>query len=412
MDIKWGDECLLKKCDRHFRRSLFLFFIISIFAFILFSGISFFTYKNSVQQSNRALFNLIAVIREKYPDVDDEKILDILNETSDTSFFRNYGIDLEDTAILSSLSYDKMKVQIFTFVVWITCFGSLFFLFYWYATKKKREIQAITKLIDDINHKIYTISLEEHQEDAYSLLKSELYKTTIMLKEQAENSELEKNALKTALSDISHQIKTPLTSILIMLDTITDYPNLSRDMELEFLEDIRSQIERIHFLTMSLLRLAQLDAGVIHFKKEKVDGRKLIDSVCANLEVLSSSKNVSIQVSGDNHFMGDFKFLEEALMNILKNSIEASDANDEILIQMEDNPVYSKFVISDTGRGISKEDLSHIFDRFYKTASSKSDSIGIGLSLSKKVIEGHNGRIFCDSEIGKGTTFTIKFIKE
>ncbi len=402
----------LKKCDQHFRKSLFLFFIISIFALILFSEISLFMYRSSVQQSNRAFANLIAAIQENYPDVDDEKILDILNETSDTSFFRDYGIDLEDTAILSSLSHDKMKVQIFTFIVWFTCFGSILFLFYWYATKNKREIQAITKLIDDINHKIYTISLEEHQEDAYSLLKSELYKTTIMLKEQAENSELEKAALKTALSDISHQIKTPLTSILIMLDTITDYPDLSKDMELEFLEDIRSQIQRIHFLTMSLLRLAQLDAGVIHFKKEKVDGRKLIDSVCANLEVLSSSKNVSIQISGNNYFMGDFRFLEEALMNILKNSIEASKMDEEIFIQMEDNPVYSKFVISDTGRGISKEDLAHIFDRFYKTASAKSDSIGIGLSLSKKIIEGHNGRILCDSEIGKGTVFTIKFIKE
>lgn len=399
------------KKDLNFRRFVIVFCFFSVLSLFVFGGLLFKVYQQSVQSSNKVVATFVAEIQKKDPDISDEEIFDILNHPQTTSFFDHYGIDLEQTSVILTLQKEKQKM-IFCFLIsWGLIFGSIFYFLFRYNKKNQKEIQSVVQLIDDINHKIYTISLEEHCEDLYSLLKSELYKTTIMLKEQAENSELEKKALRTALSDISHQIKTPITSILIMLDTITDYPNMSPSQEKEFLEDIRNQIQRIHFLTMSLLKFAKLDSGVISFKEENILGRELIDSALENLEVLATAKNISFKISGNLTFVGDFQFLEEAFMNILKNAIEVSRENGKIFIDLEDNPLYSKITIKDEGIGIEEQEILHIFDRFFKSKNATSNSFGIGLSLSKKIIEANHGTICCKSQVGKGTTFEIKFLK-
>lgn len=397
--------------DCYFKKVVIAIIGCNVLLLVLFGGLFYFTYQKSVQASNEVVQQLVANIRVEYSNISDEDILEVLNGTSETSFFADYGIDVRDTFAIANLRNSLQTFTLYFVIIWLFGITSILYCIFWYQRKNQKEIHGITKLIEDINHKIYTISLEDHREDLYSLLKSELYKTTIMLKEQAENSELEKEVLRVALSDISHQIKTPLTSILIMLDTITDYPDMSALQEKEFLEDIRSQVQRIHFLTMSILKLARLESGVIQFKNEKIVGEEFISSVLNNLDVLSVSKNISFVVSGSLVFYGDFRFLEEAFMNVLKNCIEASDMGGKIFIEMEENPLYSKFIIKDEGVGINQDELIHIFDRFFKSQNSSSDSIGIGLSLARKIIEGCYGRISCKSKVGEGTVFEIQFLK-
>lgn len=397
--------------DSYFKKLIIRILCFVLFSFLLFGGLFIWFYHSTLRTSNQVVNALASSIRSNYPNVTDEDILDILEHSQSSTFFDDYGIDINDTSIVSELQHQQQAITICFISLWIFLIGGILYFLFWYFKKNQLEIQKIVKLIDDVNHKIYTISLEEHNEGIYGILQSELYKTTIMLKEQAENSEIDKQALKTALSDISHQIKTPLTSILIMLDTLTDYPDMPEEQKREFLDDIRNQIQRIHFLTMSMLKVARLDSGVVQFKKKKIQGSDLIESVLTNLEMLSLSKNLSFEIDGSLTLDGDFPFLEEAFMNILKNCIEASFENGKIFIHMEENPFYSKFVIKDEGIGIERNELAHIFDRFFKSQNAKSDSIGIGLNLSKKIIEGHHGIITCTSDVGKGTTFEIKFMK-
>ena len=210
-----------------------------------------------------------------------------------------------------------------------------------------------------------------------------------MLKEDAENSKKDKLNLKKSLEDISHQLKTPLTSIVILLDNIIDDPNMDSNTRNEFIIDIRRNIININFLIQTILKLSKLDANTVIFKKEKNSAIKIINESIKNVSPLSDLRNINIKFNSkkDMIIVCDFKWQVEAISNILKNCIEHSNDKGEVYINIDNNTVYSLIEISDNGEGISKKDISHIFERFYKSKNSTADSIGIGLSLAKTIIE-------------------------
>ena len=269
-----------------------------------------------------------------------------------------------------------------------------------------------TKCIEEINKKNYKLDLDDMSEDELSILKNEIYKTTITLKEAAENSNKEKLELKESLSDISHQLKTPLTSILIALDNIIDDPDMDKQIREDFIRDIKREINSISFLVQSILKLSKLDTNTINFIIENVTVEKLINESIKNVSMLSDLREVDIRLNmKDNPSINcDFKWQVEAISNIIKNCIEHSENKSFVEISVEDNKVYSKISIKDNGVGIDKEDLPHIFERFYKGKNATPDSVGIGLSLAKSIIEKNNGSISVDSNT-KGTTFVIKYFK-
>ena len=246
-----------------------------------------------------------------------------------------------------------------------------------------------------------------------SILKNELYKITIKLKEVAENSQKDKTTLKDSLSDISHQIKTPITSILIMLDNILSDENMPEDIKKDFIKDIKREIVNIKFLVESILKLSKIDSNSIKFIKKEVFIKDIINEAVKNVSMLSELKNIKIIVSGDDSIktICDLKWQVEAITNILKNCIEHSYENKKIYINYNQNNMYTELKIEDNGTGIDAKDLQHIFERFYKGKNSSSDSIGIGLALSKSIIESNNGYIQVDSKLNKGTTFIIKYLK-
>ena len=198
-----------------------------------------------------------------------------------------------------------------------------------------------------------------------------------------------------------------------MLDNINDNPDMSEDVRNDFILEISKQVDWISSLVISLLKIAKFDAGTIKMENEKIDVQKLIRDVIDSLAILIEVKEIKIETNIDKNstFIADYKWQKEALINILKNSIEHSPQGSKILITVENNSVFLKIKIQDFGYGIDKKDLKHIFERFYKAKNSSEDSIGIGLSLSKAIIEKNNGYIKVDSELEKGSTFEIKYMK-
>lgn len=377
------------------------------------------TNQNKKQQEkvNDVIVNIVGTIKQEYPDVEDEKIIKILNDEENNAIkgigtLQRYGINTEEVYAIDGLKDEKKEILLTSSINIISLTIIVTILIINYKNKKSKKIENIINYIEEINKKNYNLKIEENTEDELSNLTNELYKITIMLKEQAELSKKDKNVLQRSLEDISHQIKTPLTSISIMLDNIKENPQMDLHTRQEFIYEISRQIEWINWLVISLLKLSKLDSNTVDFKHEEINAENLINNVIKNLAIPIDIKQQSVIVTGNNEtFIGDYNWELEALTNIVKNCIEHTPENKKIYINCEKNNFNTKIVIRDEGNGIDREDIKHIFERFYKGKNSSENSVGIGLALSKSIIEKDNGYILCTSEVGKGTTFEIKYIR-
>lgn len=393
---------------KYLKKAILLIFIFMI----LFYFISAYEYKVYTRNFNEKIYTLVSTIKNKYKDISEQEILTILNsDKKGENIFKKYGIDIENDSIILENNHQFKCFLIINLLFFSSCLLVTIITFLHYNNKKDKEINNITKYIEEINKKNYTLLIDEISEDELSILKNEIYKTTVMLKESAENSLIDKRNLKKSLEDISHQLKTPLTSTLVMLDNMIDTDEIDTKTQNEFLHDIKKEILNINFLIQSLLKLSKFDASTITFIKENVLMSDIIKKSIENVSLQADLRNVEIIVkseSKDSFLKCDFRWQVEALTNILKNSLDHSEENSQITLIYSKNKAYLELKIIDFGEGISKEDLPHIFERFYKGKNAKEDSIGIGLALAKTIIEEDNGMITVDSS-KKGTTFTIKY---
>ena len=383
---------------------------------IAISIINYIQYRNYTKNVNIVINEIVNNIQEQYPDVDINKIISMLNDenVSNENVLSQYGIDIsKDSAILTNdLLYRNNVIMNLSIILIFSII--IIIVFVLYNKRQKSKIKEITNYIEQINNKNYALDIQDNNEDELSVLKNELYKITVMLKEQAENSAKDKINLKNSLEDISHQLKTPLTSITIMLDNILDSPDMDLQTRNDFIKDIYREIANIKFLVQNLLILSKFDANTITFNEKEEKLEDIIEEAKQNVASICDLKNIQIILEGkeDAKTTCDLKWQVEALTNILKNCAEHSNNNTKINVLYSENNMYSEIVIKDEGSGIDQKDLKHIFERFYKGKNSDKDSIGIGLSLAKTIIEKDNGFITVDSELGKGTTFNIKYRKQ
>ena len=233
-----------------------------------------------------------------------------------------------------------------------------------------------------------------------------------MLSEYNEMLKSEKTAQADAMADISHQLRTPLTSMLVMSDLLRD-EHLPADKREEFLGVIRRQLERIQWLTSTLLKMAQLDAGVAELRVEPVELSQVISDAFSPLLVPAEVKGQQLTVSGCDGVVVrcDRRWTAEALVNILKNCVEHTGEGGFVRVECRDNPIFTEITIVDNGEGIDKADLPHIFQRFYRGKQPGEDSVGIGLAMAQAVITRQGGTVSVASQKGKGTCFTIRFYK-
>lgn len=366
-------------------------------------------YKMYTKNYNDKINSIISNIKNKYPDIEESDIIEIINSEEDSEdILSKYGID-------SITKNDKVNnnIRIISLIIIITFDSLIILIFYLYDKNKSKKIKEITKMISKINNRQFDIDINDFNEGELSILKNEISKTTIMLRQVADNSINDKLNLKDSLGDISHQLKTPLTSITIMIDNILDNPDMDEKTRKRFLINIKREILNINFLVMSLLKLSKFDANVVKFNKESVYLKDIINESIKNVSMIKELKNITIKVSGDDNIklLCDFKWQVESITNILKNSIEHTKEYGIVEVNYSENKLYTRILIKDNGKGIDNDDLPHIFDRFYKGKNGSNDSFGIGLSLSKTIIEKEGGSITVKSTPNIGTIFTIKYLK-
>jgi signal transduction histidine kinase len=398
-----------------FKKAILICCLAIIVILVIFQIGLFYQYRAYTNNFNNKIEAILTNIENTYPNIDKNELMEIINNENDikTGLLEEYGINLENESVILQNNRLFVKFSMANIALIVVLSVILLIVFIKYNMKKDKKLLEITRYIEEINSKNYKLDIEDNTEDELSILKNEIYKTTVMLKEVAENSAKDKANLKDSLSDISHQLKTPLTSISVMVDNLIDNPQMDTKTRNEFVKDIRREIININFLVNSLLKLSRLDANSVNFINKKVAVYDIIEEAIKNVSILCDLKNVCILANGDKTITinCDLKWQVEAITNILKNCVEHSYENSKIDISFEGNNVYTKIDIKDYGTGIDKDDIAHIFERFYKGKNSSSESIGIGLALSKSIIENSNGYIGVESDIGQGSLFTIKYFK-
>lgn len=407
--MKWMKRFDVKK--------VFLQCIVCFILFLILNTLSVYCfYKKYVEQYNQYIAYLIVEIKDKYPNVDEEEFIKKLNQEKiqvKKDYLLKYGIDIENDALLYATDITLKKQLVVSSSLIIFFLLMLLGIYFWDSYKKNKEIRKIIKTIKNVNQGSYELILSDYYEGDLSILNDEVYKTTLMLKEAFENSLKGKNELKESITNISHQLKTPLTSMSIMIDNLLNEV-VDKDLQKEFLNDILYQVENMNFLIVALLKLSRFDADVVQFKREEFHVKDLILQALKNIQAIAMDKNIHIHVNGksDVTFVGDFHWELEAITNILKNSIEHMDDDKNIYIRYSENHFYTKIEVEDEGYGISENDLKHIFERFYKGMDSHKNSVGVGLALAKEIVNKDNGVIRVTSVIKKGTIFTIKYFKK
>ena len=274
-----------------------------------------------------------------------------------------------------------------------------------------RQLARLSDELRRINNGDYSLDLRDEREGELSILRSELYKTTVMLREQNEKLRGDKLALQNLLGDITHQLKTPLTSMFVMTDLLSE-EDLPEERRREFTGRIRAQLERLQGLVTSLLKLSRLDAGTAQLRREPVAARVLLERATAPLLILMELKNQTMTME-DNAvtLLCDPGWTAEAVLNVLKNCVEHTPVGGELAVRCADNPLYGQICIEDSGEGIDPVDLPHIFDRFFRGRNAQEDSVGIGLAMAAAIVQGQGGSIVAGAGSLGGSGFTLRFPK-
>lgn len=369
---------------------------------------------------NTAAYNHAAVvgaIAEKYPEAEQDVIRQIRGADAGAAargeaVLSRYGIQTGDLLPVSAPVQSSFGVNMALYLsLAVLACGTFMILVLLFLKKQYGQLRAVTEYARQINHGDYSLNIRDNDEGEMSLLKNEIYKITTMLREQAGRLKHEKTALADSLADISHQLKTPMTSLFVLTDLLYDDP--AAEIRAEFLDRVKAQLKRIEWLVSALLTLSKLDAGAVAMKKENVIVRDLVDKALQTISIPLEIKMQQVEISGADGaaFTGDFNWTGEALVNILKNCIEHTPENGRIVISFDENPLYTVITIADSGAGIDRADLPHIFNRFYKGKNAADDSVGIGLAMARAIVAKQGGDITVKSEKSAGSEFTLKFYK-
>ena len=395
--------------------SIIALFLITIILSIFINTLNLNIIKADVIQNNQAI---VGNIVSKYPELEKD-IVSVITQAKNkentdlgAKVLQKYNYDsstnLSQEPIVQNNIYKMLKINILFITFVFICLITILFYFF---IKIYRDIKDMTDYVYHSSEGREYEMKNKNQEGQIGLLKTEIMKMTTVLKEKVALLHSEKIFLNDTISDISHQLKTPMTSLMLLTDLM--YNDLDKEKKIEFLDRTNAQLSRMDWLIKSMLKLSKLEAKVIDFKTDKVNISELIKRSISPLLVPIELRNISLNINGDKEasYIGDIEWSSEALGNIIKNCVEHTKEGGTLDITYEENPIYSEIIIKDNGEGIDKDDIQNIFKRFYKGKNSKSDSVGIGLAMAKSIIESQNGYIYVKSKKNRGSEFHITFHK-
>ncbi|APQ76182.1 TPA: HAMP domain-containing histidine kinase [Clostridium botulinum] len=397
--------------------------------FILFAILTTIFIKAELNKLNKDYINqntlIVGNILSKHPELEDEVILS-LNSNKDARYNeeKNYKIGKK---VLQKYSYDEnldiyknpiLKNFSINFIYrTIIYFALAIFIIYIMIYDKfkyfYKKAEIFTEASEDIMEGHFSKFIDENKEGDFYILSSKFNLMSNRLEESLLNLKKEKIFLKNIISDISHQLKTPLSS-LIMFNELMKDENMPIEDRKNFLKLSDEQLRRMEWLIINLLKIGRLEAGVVEFRRENNPLYVTVNKALAGLseKAKEKSQQVIVDIDEDVYFKHDMDWTAEAISNIIKNSIEHTDNYGQIKISCEETPISLTISIKDNGEGIPEKLQNKIFERFYKGENSVNpSSIGIGLSLTKSIIESQNGSIIVESEMGEGTKFIITFLK-
>jgi signal transduction histidine kinase len=359
---------------------------------------------------------IVGTVAQKYPQaeaqvVQDLSVLDAASASVGRDVLGRYGLqDLNAAQGGIGLGVLVRLLPSGLAVTGLACAGYILVLAA-YQRSISTQISGLSRYLRQIESGDYGLDVRDNGEGSFSLLKNDLYKVTVRLREQAELLQKDKTALSNLIADISHQIKTPLTSMGVLADLLADDP--PDEDRRAFIERLRAQLWRIQWLVAALLKLARLDAGTAAFKNEPVQVRELVRRAIEDLQIPLEVKNQHLNIQGDEaaNFTGDFNWSVEALTNVVKNCVEHTPEGGTIEITYSANVLYAEITVRDNGEGIASADIPNIFNRFYRGTNASENSVGIGLALAKAIFNAQGGDITVRSQRGMGTSFEIRLFR-
>ena len=293
-------------------------------------------------------------------------------------------------------------------IVSATTFGIAFFVF---TKNRYKSIAQISEQINLVLHNANHLYIAASDEGELSILQSEITKMTLRIREQNYALKKEKEHLADSLADIAHQLRTPLTSVTLILSLLENTSD--EDERKELIRETEELLIRMDWLITSLLKLSRLDAGIVVFQKEQIDVNNLISSALHQLLIPMELHNITLHIDIPKgvRILGDLNWLSEAIQNIFKNCMESVGDNGKIDIICEDNFLFTQLTIHDNGAGFKKEDFPCLFNRFYRGKNSSTAGYGIGLALCKTIIMRQGGTITAQNHPQGGAIFVIRFPK-
>ncbi|MCB2307271.1 HAMP domain-containing histidine kinase [Clostridium estertheticum] len=311
-------------------------------------------------------------------------------------------------AVVVILGFEINRLAGILVIASVVAFGTAFFVF---TKARYKSIARISDQIDLVLHNADHLYIGESDEGELSILHSEITKMTLRIREQNDVLKKEKEHLAGSLADIAHQLRTPLTSVNLILSLLANNPD--ENQRKAFVRETEELLVRMDWLITSLLKLSRLDAGIVVLKSEQIDVNNLICAALRPFLISMELHDIDFQIDVPKGMIiqGDSSWLSEAIQNILKNCMESAGENGKIEIVCTDNPLFTEIAISDSGAGFGKEDLPYLFDRFYRGKNPNAIGYGIGLSLCKMIITRQGGTITAKNHSQGGAIFAIRFPK-
>lgn len=376
-------------------------------------------YCNRVRETyNDMLAAVFGNVLAAYPETAEEELVSVLNhhgnEALGADILARYGV-LADYGSASFASQEEglHLLRAGANILFCLLLAMIMALLLFYFKKRQRRISGLTEYMNALYKDGYRLEVEDNGDDELSGLRNEVYKLTVLLKEQAQRAKAQKRALADTMEDISHQLKTPLTSATVLMDNLSDNVDMDAATRQRFMGEVTRQLTDMSWLVTTMLKLSKLEAGVLELERTRIRGRELVEEALQRLEIAAQWRGIafSVDLSEGMEILADRRWTVEALMNLIKNAMEHSPEGGTVEIAGEENEVYAQIAIRDHGKGITEEERKKLFARFYNGNSTREDSIGIGLALAKKIVEGQNGHITVESQVGEGTTFIVRFLK-